>query len=98
MVQELFDDAVDELHGHYQAYLDRFEQEHGKVAPEAFVKVSGRLVKRLEFGVFETVFLEYRALMQRYRESIERGDTINDVVLRLLRDKAAQLALPPPTY
>jgi hypothetical protein len=32
----------------------------------------------------------------RYDESVERGDTINDIVLRILREKAANLVLAPP--
>jgi hypothetical protein len=35
--------------------------------------------------------------MTRYEESVERGDTINDVVLKVLRDQAAQLMLTPPS-
>jgi hypothetical protein len=31
-----------------------------------------------------------------YDESVDRGDTINDVVLRVLREKAARLVLSPP--
>jgi hypothetical protein len=27
---------------------------------------------------------------------LDRGDTINDIVLKVLRDQAAQLMLPPP--
>jgi hypothetical protein len=32
----------------------------------------------------------------RYVESLERGDTIDSLVLRILRDKAADLVLPAP--
>ena len=32
-------------------------------------------------------------MADRYQESMERGDTVNDLVLRLLRDHAASLVL-----
>ena len=37
-----------------------------------------------------------RFLVQRYFDGLERGDTINNIVVKLLRDKAAALVLPPP--
>lgn len=39
---------------------------------------------------------EYEALAQRYFDSVERGDTVNDVVVRLLRERAANLLLAAP--
>jgi len=42
------------------------------------------------------VYIEYTEIMERYDDSVARGDTINDVVLKLLRDRAANLVLEPP--
>lgn len=81
----------------YQAYLDRFSAELGDVAVGAFAKYAGHLIKKLAFEEFTPAYLEYTQLSERYHDSLERGDTVNDVVLRLVRDKAANLVLKPPT-
>lgn len=89
--------VIDDLPAHYQEYLARVAKELGDLAVGAFAKWSGKLIKKLSFEEFTPAFLEHAELVQRYHESLERGDTINDVVLRLLRDKAAALILPPPS-
>lgn len=88
---------VEDLPARYQEYLGRFAAEVGDVQVGAFAKYAGRLIKKLAFEEFTPAYLEYTELADRYRDSLERGDTVNDVVLRLLRDKAAALVLKPPT-
>lgn len=63
--------------------------------PGAFVKFRGRLIKFLTFAEFAPLFHEYTELGDRLQDILDCGDTINDVVLRLLRDRAAQLMLEP---
>jgi hypothetical protein len=80
----------------FREYLSRFAAEVGDVADGAFVKYQGRLIKRLGFEEFAPAVREYHDLVQRYFDGLERGDTINNIVVKLLRDKAAALVLPPP--
>jgi hypothetical protein len=87
---------LDDFPSRYAEYLARFASEVGDVASGAFAKYAGKLIKKLSFEEFTPAFLEHAELVKRYYDSLERGDTINDVVLRLIREKAAGLILPPP--
>lgn len=80
----------------YLAYVGRWDKEVGPSDVGAFVKFSGRLIKKMSEEEFAAVHQEYEALAKRYLESVKRGDTVNDVVVRLLRDRAATLVRPPP--
>lgn len=88
--------VLDDLPGKYHEYLERFHTEVGDVASGAFAKYAGKLIRKLSFEEFTPVFIEYTEMADRYRESIERGDTINDVVLKILREQAATLVMKPP--
>ena len=88
---------IEDLPARYHEYLDRWTTELGDAKPGAFTKWSGKLIKKLSFEEFTPAYLEYTEVLNRYNESLERGDTINDVVLRMLRDKSANLVLKPPT-
>jgi len=88
---------IEDLPARYHEYLDRFTTELGTHEVGAFIKWSGKLIKKLSFEEFTPAYLEYTEVLARYRESVERGDTINDVVLRLLRERSANLVLKPPT-
>lgn len=87
---------IEDLPGRYHEYLERFTTKVGQHDAGAFAKWSGKLIKKLSFEEFTPAYLEYTELSDKYYESIERGDTVNDVVLRVLRDKAATLVLDPP--
>jgi hypothetical protein len=80
----------------YRAYLARWEKDVGANEIGTFVKFSGRLIKKMSEQEFTVVQQEYEALAKRYLESVQRGDTVNDVVVRLLRDRAATLVRDPP--
>jgi hypothetical protein len=88
---------VEDLPGRYHEYLARFAAKVGDHSVGAFAKFGGKLIKKLSFEEFTPAFIEYTDLSTQYYESIDRGDTINDVVMRVLRDKAATLVLDPPT-
>jgi hypothetical protein len=90
-------DVIEDLPARYHEYLERFATEIGPQQVGEFAKWSGKLIKKLSFEEFTPAYLEYTEISQRYRESLERGDTINDVVLRLLRERCANLVLKPPT-
>lgn len=87
---------IEDLPGRYEEYLARCTAKLGDLAPGAFVKFGGKLIKKLTFEEFTPAYLEYIELLERYNESLERGDTINDLVLRMLRERAAGMVLDPP--
>lgn len=80
----------------YQQYLVRWDRDVGPAEVGSFAKFSGRLIKKLSAEELEPMLREYETLAQRYLESVERGDTVNDVVVRLLRERAASLLLASP--
>ncbi|HUJ58422.1 MAG TPA: hypothetical protein VLX92_08015 [Kofleriaceae bacterium] len=87
---------IDDLPDRYHAYLERFAREIGEVAVGSFAKFRGKLIKKLSFEEFTPAFIEYTEIAERYAEGLANGDTINDVVLKVLRDQAAKLVLEPP--
>jgi len=89
--------VVEDLPARYHEYLERFTNELGDVKVGAFAKWSGKLIKKLSFEEFTPAYLDYIEVVDRYQESVERGDTINDVVLKVIREQAAQLVLKPPS-
>ena len=80
----------------YREYLVRFDREMAGVEVGAFAKYQGRLIKKMSRAEFDDAFTEYHGLAERYHDSLDRGDTINDVVVKMLRDHAATLVLKPP--
>jgi hypothetical protein len=88
--------VIEDLPERYHEYLDRFDRTLPGIQVGAFAKFSGKLIKKLSFEEFTPVYIEYTEIMERYDDSVARGDTINDVVLKLLRDRAANLVLEPP--
>ncbi len=87
---------IEDLPGRYEEYLARCTTKLGDIVAGAFVKFSGKLIKKLTFEEFTPAYLEYTELLERYTESLDRGDTINDLVLRMVREKAAGLVFDPP--
>jgi hypothetical protein len=80
----------------YAAYLTRFQSQLGDSDFGVFVKHNGRLIQKLRFEEFEPIYGEYCEMAEKYREAVARGDTINDIIVRLMRDRAAHLVLPSP--
>jgi hypothetical protein len=87
---------ADDLADEYQEYLTRFDAALGAVDVGAFAKHKGRLIKKLDAEGFAAQSKEYLELASHYFESVDRGDTINDVVVKLIREHAATLVLPSP--
>lgn len=88
--------AAEDLRDEYQRYLSRFLQEAGEADVGSFAKYKGKLIKKLDFDEFSQLHGEYHALAAHYFESLDRGDTINDIVVRSIRDYAANLILTSP--
>lgn len=87
---------IEDLPERYRDYLERFERALPNINLGAFAKFAGKLIKKLTFEEFTPVYLEFMEIWDRYQDSVERGDTVNDVVLKLLRERAANLVLEPP--
>jgi hypothetical protein len=88
--------ADDSVSAEYERYLLRFDETVGPLAPGGFAKYQGRLVQRLSFEEFGPLYTEYMGLATHYLEGVDRGDTINDLVVKLIRDHAAKLILTSP--
>jgi len=80
----------------YQDYLARFDSEYGDSELGVFVKHRGRLVKKMRLDEFEPVYREFSDIARSYFDSLDRGDTINDVVVKVLRERAIELLLSSP--
>jgi hypothetical protein len=81
----------------FREYLARFDQvAGGETDFGAFAKHNGRLVKKLRYEEFEPVYREYHDIARTYFESVDRGDTINDIVVKLIRERASELVLTSP--
>jgi hypothetical protein len=88
--------TLDDLPARYTEYLDRLSQEVGDLEVGEFAKYAGRLIHKMSFEEFTEAYTEYAELLARHGESLERGDTVDDLVLKLLREQSANLAMPAP--
>lgn len=80
----------------YTDYLARFDAAAGSVEIGSFTKHEGQLIKKLSQIEFDPLQREYQQLFDTYQAALERGDTTNDLVVRLLREKAATLMKKDP--
>jgi hypothetical protein len=77
----------------YQAYLARFDQLVGPIAVGAYGKFHGKLVRKLAAEEFDAKYGELVTLAETYRKIIQRGDTLNDTLTKLLRERQTELLL-----
>jgi hypothetical protein len=80
----------------FRSYLARFEGAAGEREFGDFVKFHGRLVKKLTYDEFCPRWEEFAKMKKLYDETFQRGDTINDAMVRVLKERAAELMLDPP--
>ncbi|MDB4964494.1 MAG: hypothetical protein JWN44_183 [Myxococcales bacterium] len=80
----------------YLDYVARFESQVGALAVGAYGKFNGKLVRKLSADEFKTRYGEFTNLDTTYRGIIERGDTINDAVVKLWRERRAELLIEGP--
>jgi hypothetical protein len=85
-----------DLPDRYQEYLERWKAELGDMKPGAFAKYNGKLIKKMTFEEFTPAYVEYMDIVARYQDSLDRGDTINNLVIKLLREQSANLVMKPP--
>ena len=77
----------------FRAYLTRFEQKLGPCDFGEYAKHQGRLIRKLRYDEFETKLREFQQVTKAYAEILERGDTINDVLVKVLRERCDELVL-----
>ncbi|MCA9678029.1 MAG: hypothetical protein H6709_05080 [Kofleriaceae bacterium] len=88
---------AEDLASEYDSYLQRFDAQVGEqVDVGAFAKFKGKLIKKLDAAEFAETYREYHELAGHYFESIDRGDTINDAIVKIVREAAAKLVLTAP--
>jgi hypothetical protein len=80
----------------YQAYVERFESLVGVLDVGAYGKWNGKLVRKLSAEEFAVKHKEFSSLDKTYRGILERGDTINDAVVRLWRERRTELLFDEP--
>ena len=80
----------------YQDYLRRFAEALGEVEIGGFVKHNGQLVQKMNASEFEEERKNYEHLLATYERAMVRGDTINEAVVRILREGAAKLMQKAP--
>lgn len=81
------DDPVDA----YRGYLDRFEQAVGACDFGTYAKHNGRLIKKLTFDEFEGKWKELGELNRAYDTILANGDTINDILVKVMRERSDEL-------
>ncbi len=77
----------------YKDYLARFDAIGPGIEFGGFAKRNGRLVKKLRYEEFETKWTEYQQVARAYSQILERGDTINDVLVKVLRERCDELVV-----
>jgi hypothetical protein len=86
-------DAAGDMVEEYRSYLQRFEEQLGACDFGEYAKHRGRLIKKLRYDEFEAKYKEFREVQKAYGEILERGDTINDVLVKVLRERSDELLL-----
>jgi hypothetical protein len=86
-------DPARDLVEEYREYLKRFEDTCGPCEFGAYAKHRGRLIKKLRYDEFEAKYREFVEVDKAYGEILERGDTINDVLVKILRERSDELVL-----
>lgn len=77
----------------YLEYLARFEQLVGALQVGGYGKWKGKLVRKLAPDEFATKHGEWSTLSEHYQKILERGDTLNDALTKLLREREIELLL-----
>jgi hypothetical protein len=80
-----------EIDAAYREYLQRFDAAAGAAPVGGYVKHGGQLVKKLDGAEFAKKWTEFVGADKAYAGVLERGDTISDVLVRVLRERAAEL-------
>lgn len=80
----------------YREYLERFDQQIGPCDFGKYAKHNGRLIKKLRYDEFEVRWQEFRQIEKAYADILARGDTINDAIVKVLRERCDEFLLERP--
>ncbi len=79
----------------YRKYLDRFQAELGACEVGTYQKRRGRLIKKLSYDEFAARWEEWQQISRAYAEILANNDTINDVLVKVMRERCDELMLEP---
>ena len=77
----------------YRNYLQRFEEKIGACEFGGYAKHNERLIKKLRYDEFEPKWEEFQEVDRIFTDIMERGDTINDALVKILRERCADFLL-----
>ena len=78
----------------FRQYLARVQKELGNLEEGQYGKYNGRLVQRLAYQEFVGKWGQYSELRQAYIDTLNQGDTVNDAVVQMVDEHAAELLIP----
>ncbi len=78
----------------YHQYLARVQKELGNIGEGQYAKYNGRLVQRLSHEEFVGKWHHYSELRKAYIDTLNKGDTVNDAVVQMVDEHAAELLIP----
>ncbi|HUS66926.1 MAG TPA: hypothetical protein VMZ28_20450 [Kofleriaceae bacterium] len=78
----------------YLEYLARFQSLVGALSVGSYGSYQGKLIKKLAPDEFMNKHTEFTQLNTHYLKIVERGDTMNDALTKLIRERKAELLLP----
>ncbi len=81
------------LSDEYVQYLARFEAQVGRIEVGAYGQWQGKLVRKLSIDEFRAKLSDFTALHNTYAQIVEHGDTIDNALLKILRERASELLL-----
>jgi hypothetical protein len=79
----------------YQSYLERAVV-LGAIEPGGYGKFDGKLVRKLNLDEFRERIKEYDALVSSYEKIVQNGHTLSNTLIRVLRERAAELLVQSP--
>jgi len=83
----------EELIKAFREYVGRFDNEIGPKDFGQFGTWQRQLVRKLKYDEFVEKYKQYRQMEEVYQGVLERGDTINDMMLLALREVATELLI-----
>jgi len=77
----------------YGEYLQRADLELGRIGVGQYSKFQGQLIKKLSYDEFEQRWERFLDVKRAYDEIMQQGDTVNDAIVHLLNEHAAELLI-----
>ena len=78
----------------FRQYLARVQTELGNLEEGQYGKYGGRLIQRLGYSDFVGKWEQYSELRTAYLDTLNQGGTVNDAVVQMVDEHAAELLIP----